>query len=265
MVIYLNGEKLLDTSETGNQKFPLSIDNHLAQARLKAGRNILAVKMITGKASSVLTLGDRDLRKLVTRIKMSGIRWVENFDSDTVACSGNPELIQGHPTPGLLSVTGQGVFRTPAQIHIIPPEQKFPFPSNDKQYLATSIRIQNFGREENARYNSELDVFFKADDATEFRFRLQHQADKELLLLKTVADSPEAREISIPCKILPADFIFAATAAGDYAVAVNSLADSSSRVFRGENAFFRVHREFNTGLVFRSTTQKEAEIVVDNS
>ena len=264
MIVYLNGEKLIDTTENGNQKSPLNINNHIAQVRLKPGRNILSAKIITGRASSILMLGGSlDLRKLVTRVKMSGIRWIENFDSETVTCSGNPELIQGNPTPGLLSVTGQGVFRTGNQININPQEQTLTFPPAEKQYLATSIRIQNFGREENSRVNAELDVIFKAGDA-EFRFRLIHQADNEQLLLKTIADIPNPKELSIPYKILPADFIFAATPDGDYAVAVNSLADSSSRVFRGEAAFFKIHQAFTTGMIFRSTAEKEAEIVVDN-
>jgi len=264
MVVYLNGEKLLDTSEHGNQKSPLRYDNHIARPRLKAGRNIIAAKIITGKASSILTLGGpQDLRKIITRMNMSGITWIESFDSETVTCSGNPELIQGHPSPGLNHFTGQGLFRTAKQILIAPPEQKFTYPSNDKPYLATSIRIQNFGIEEDTRRNSELDAFFKAG-TEEFRFRLLHQADKEQLILKTIPALPDAREISIPYKILPADFIFAATSDGEYAVAINSLVDSSSRVFRGENAFFKVHREFNTGLLFRSTTPQEAELVVDN-
>lgn len=54
---WLNGQPLFDTLESGNEAAPVGISNHLVDARLRAGRNVLAVRYITGKASAQLALG----------------------------------------------------------------------------------------------------------------------------------------------------------------------------------------------------------------
>ena len=43
-------------------------------------------------------------------LKLGHIDWLEDFDQKELQVSGNPTVIQGYPTPGLLALTGQGVF-----------------------------------------------------------------------------------------------------------------------------------------------------------
>ena len=72
MTYYVNGKKVIDTTGIGNQKYPYLINNHLATVRLKKGKNILAVKLITGRKSSTLMLGGpNDLRNLSSKLKVA--------------------------------------------------------------------------------------------------------------------------------------------------------------------------------------------------
>jgi hypothetical protein len=57
MIAWLNGSRIIDTTGTGNKHFPPSIDDHHVDVRLDKGDNVLAVKFISGKASSLLALG----------------------------------------------------------------------------------------------------------------------------------------------------------------------------------------------------------------
>jgi hypothetical protein len=57
---WINGQPLYDTLEKGNQSGSPGILDHQVEAKLKKGSNILAVRFITGKASSLLALGGPD-------------------------------------------------------------------------------------------------------------------------------------------------------------------------------------------------------------
>jgi len=55
---WLNGEEIFNTGEQGNEKAPFGILNHKVPARLRAGRNVLAVRFSRGVSSAMLALGD---------------------------------------------------------------------------------------------------------------------------------------------------------------------------------------------------------------
>jgi hypothetical protein len=60
---YLNGEPVFDVSAPGNAHSPVEIDNHVKTVRLKQGTNVIAIRIVTGKAGSVLKVaGPLDLR-----------------------------------------------------------------------------------------------------------------------------------------------------------------------------------------------------------
>ena len=262
MELYVNGKKVVDTMKTGNIKVPVAMNNYLPLVRMKKGRNIIAAKLLTGRASSLLYLAAPDeLRALQGKIKLEKILWIENFDGKNVTCTGRPEQIQGYPTPGLLALTGQGVFRTASEIPIRPPRTQLAVPTDQERYAAIGIRIQNFGQKQ--RRNSCLSFLFDANART-FRAEVEHRADADLLTIRFKQNGETLAAETVPYRVLPADFLFAAARNGQYAMTVNSLADSSSRCFRGESGFFIGLKQMNASLLFSAEKGGQAEITVDN-
>lgn len=61
---WLNGEPLLEKSEASDRTYPPGIKNNLLTLKLRAGRNILALRYISGTGPSILALaGPRELRR----------------------------------------------------------------------------------------------------------------------------------------------------------------------------------------------------------
>ncbi len=265
MVYYVNGKKAIDTSDIGNQKYPCRINNHLAVVRLKKGKNILAVKLIAGQKSSILALGGpNDLRALTTRLKVVKNFCIDDYDNQDVSRSGNPEIIQGNPTPGLLSITGQGVYRTASEIAIRLPQTQYTLPGrNSGDWFATGVRIQNFGRSK--RVNASLEFQFKAGKRS-FQLEILHDKNAQDLLCRFIDGGKLLKTFAVPYKVLPADFLFAANTEGTFDLTVNSLADSSTTSCRGNAPFFKENARtpFSTELVFRSREKQTAETVLDN-
>ena len=83
--------------------------------------------------------------------KLTSQESIEDFDGKTLSCSGKPQIIKGHPTPGLLSFTGQGVFTTDKQQIIALPKDKACVTVPQNSFAAMGVRIQNFGREQRPR------------------------------------------------------------------------------------------------------------------
>jgi hypothetical protein len=54
---WLNGVPLFDTLKDGNVKSPISILNYTKDVELQQGKNVLAVRFISGAASATLALG----------------------------------------------------------------------------------------------------------------------------------------------------------------------------------------------------------------
>lgn len=64
---WLNGELFLDTTAEGNVAWPPQIGNFTREVELAAGRNVLAVRFISGSGSSVLTLGGPEQLRAIER------------------------------------------------------------------------------------------------------------------------------------------------------------------------------------------------------
>ena len=61
---WIDGELFCETIDTGNVRWPPSITDHMKTVPLTEGRHVLAVRLISGTASSVLAMGGPDdLRK----------------------------------------------------------------------------------------------------------------------------------------------------------------------------------------------------------
>lgn len=60
MQAWLNGELILDTTESSNMFTPIGITNHLVDVELKAGLNVLVARLICGSGGTDLAIGGPD-------------------------------------------------------------------------------------------------------------------------------------------------------------------------------------------------------------
>ena len=237
MEFYCNGEKLFDTmGPNGNAKAPVAPDNYLTTIRLHKGVNCLAAKLVTGSASSKLHMaGPLELRGNRGKVKLQHIDWMEDFDQPTVQVSGNPVVVQGYPTPGLLVLTGQGVFHAKDEpLAVTCPELRLAVPQDATACLAAGVRIQNFGEGAQA---GRLSLVCQGAGGR-FEVAISHRADSANLGVIFEENGTPVNSAEVPANVLPADFLLAANRTGDYFLIVESLVDSSTRNFYGSTGFF---------------------------
>ncbi len=261
MEYYLNGEKVIDTMKEGNVFAPVAINNYIKTIHLKKGVNVFAIKLVSGIASATLLLGGpRDLGSIVTNIKLSKIEWIESFDGKDCACTGKPELIKGNPTPGLLTTTGQAVFRANGGVvDIVPAVPEWNAVEDD--FRALNLRIQNFGRE--GREDSEFAFVFDGDKGQRFSVAFSHQAGNGVIKMMAKDGAQVVGSYAIQYNLLPADFIVAGSTSGRFAIQVNSLSQSKSEIFLGDAPFFVNSRTMKPHVEFKAA-KPSAEVVVDN-
>ena len=262
MELYVNGQKIVDTMSEGNVKAPITIDNYVKTVRLKKGRNIIAAKVLSGAGGADLIIGGpNELRAQNKSVKLAKLNWIEDFDGKNISCSGNPRIIKGHPTPGLLTFTGQGVFSASKNLVIAPPESKASSAMPANNFAAAGVRIQNFGSEQ--RKDASLFMTAKVNKRR-FDVEIRHKAASNLLNIYFIEDGKILSSQNIPYRVLPADFLFAADREGNWTFSVSSLADSSTHSFRGLNGIFTKAKNIRFNLELRNTGKTPAEIVIDN-
>jgi hypothetical protein len=260
MRYYLNGAPVFDVPVPGNVGSPVEIDNHVKNVRLKAGANVIAVRIVTGERGGILKLaGPPDLRGTVRRLQLSRPAFEESFDGLSVRCSGNPLLIKGNPTPGLLSVTGQGVFTTNGKLAITCPNNIQPLPdrSDANLFAAAGVRVQNFGQELSQRRNGAFEIV-----ASDMTCRICSRADSAFLTLSVLESENRLETLEIPSTCLPADFVFGVSGSGQWTASIYSLVDSRTTSVSGQRkAPPSSAVEFSYRLVAERTP---AEVTVDN-
>lgn len=260
MQYYLNGEPVFDIAAPLNAKPPVEIDNHVKNVRLKEGTNVIAVRVVTGKGGAILKLaGPLDLRGALRRLLLSKRTFEETFDGPSVRCSGKPLLIKGNPTPGLLSVTGQGVFKTDATLAITCPNNIAPLPdkSDAQSFAAAGVRIQNFGREPSRSRNAAFDIV-----ASDMTCRISSRGDSAFLTLSVLENTNRLETLEIPAHSLPADLVFGVNGSGKWTASIHSLVDSKTTSVSGERKVLASSAvEFSYRLV---AEKAPAEATVDN-
>lgn len=113
---WLNGERFLDTTAEGNVAWPPHIANFPRDVELVPGRNVLAVRFISGSGSSVLTLGGPDQLRAIERAERlaqrvvietppAALQVVPNHDFEGGG-AGDPFIPQGW-----FNAEGQEAFR----------------------------------------------------------------------------------------------------------------------------------------------------------
>ncbi len=263
MEYYVNGEKVLDTTEMGNVEYPFEIWNHVFDVRLKKGRNILAVKVKTGATSSVLMMGGPlELADRTVRLKLSKMDWLESFDGESLSCTGEPERIQGYPTPGLLTLTGQAIFRTTDSLAILPQNSPlFSLPQDKFYYRSVAVRIQKFQESAEAKLALQL----QEEEGCRLALEVKSVPGKEELELSLVQDGQALASRTLPVTSLPADFLFGVNRAGRASANVNSLSDGSQLSFSQDTIFGQANSgQVAPALVLTAAFPEEAQVTVDN-
>ncbi|MBT9143300.1 MAG: Beta-glucanase [Dehalococcoidia bacterium] len=270
MQYFVNGEVVIDTMSLGNKKFPYQINNHIVDVKLKKGRNILAVKFVSGLKSSILVMGGpNELRSLTSKIEIIQSDNMDDYD-ESAKRPGSPVLIKGNPAPGILILTGQGVYTAAPEVKIYFPGKTFTLPKTlSSRYFATGIRLQSFGRQSRIDSLLSIDIVPVSGRGT-FSFQINHRKNSDIMtasVLETTVSGETSvfKQLMLPYAILPVDIVLAANQ-GSYIINLNSLVDSSFRDLSGESALLKQlgGKPFQTGIVFKSAVLSPAEMVVDN-
>ncbi len=251
MTCYLNGEPVFKKDPVNTKSSPAENDRLLNKTvRLKKGFNTFAVQLTNAKKDSVLNLaGPADLRGIVRKLVFVEKTAQENFDSSKTICGGNPILIQGYPTPGLLTLTGQGVFQAdpkkPNRIRFENGSAALSRQDQGTRWAAVGTRIQNFGRNEEKRGPISFSLIAEYAGKTiacRIGSPTHSNGPAEIALKKN--NTPKAEEEApvtvigsngkilesfyIPGRLFPADIIFGINGSGRWSFYLNSLVDSST-------------------------------------
>ncbi len=267
MRFFINGQSVFDTMDKGNIRHPPRMKDHIFTVQLKKGENILAVQFITGRQFSRIAFGGPvELQVIHQKFRVVQVLSEDSFEDIHLKRAGNPVIVQGNPTPGMLIPTGQGVYTAGPETTLSLEKNTFSLPRiASNQYFATGLRIQNFGR--SARMDSQLRLMFRKKGTRDFcAMELEHRKNAETVACKIIDRGKTVKTFDFPYSILPADFLWAVNAAGKTVLSISSLADSSFRSVSAEVPFFQElnDREFEVSGQFRSLESSPAEIVADN-
>ena len=260
MQLFVNGKCVIDTMKNGNSRKTPGLDDQTAKVKLKKGRNIIAVKVLAGKKAVLHIGGANELRNMVKHTTQIQLLSLDNFDDEKAAHSGNPQLIKGNPSPGLLTITGQAVYKTKKNI-IITPRTAWAY-IDGKRLFSTGIRIQNFGiKQPEPSALSIINAFRK----NLFEVKINFVPGKNDLRCQMLENRNVVREFTYPAKLLPADFQFSYNRSGSFILEIKSLVDSSTSNVNGWSPMLGsiARNRFKSYLNFASANGKPAEITVD--
>ncbi len=259
MRYYLNGQVIIDTLKSGNNKSPPRISDHTKTVTVKKGKNVIAIKFLTGSGSAVLAVGGaNELRNLKTR--MNVIKTFKSDDYDTPGIRpGDPALIQDFPCPGLLSLTGQGVYTAVPQVDVTFQDETYRLPpKSGDEFFVTGVRLQSFGRADRRDSTLTFDI-----NGT-FSVRLTHRKDFPSITVSAFSRTEEIGRTELAISALPADLKLAVNHHG-FIFLMESLVDSNRKILKGQVPILATleSEPFEAALVFRAVGAS-AELVVDN-
>ena len=239
MAIYVNGNCILDTLKSGDNSQTPHFTNHQAKARIKKGRNIIAVKFQAGagKRPRISLGGADDLRNLSTILTV-----VETYQRDDYEKpgkrSGDPKLIQDILTDGIETKTGQGVYNKGAVIGF---DRTYPMPPKlGEKLFALGVRVHKFQGAGKLVYR--IGSFMTMEMA--------RANDKSDFSLTVYRNGSKLKSVVLPAAALPSDVVFAVDA-NQYYVNAMSLQDSKLRSVTG-NAPFAESAPFKAEIVVQA-------------
>ena len=262
MALYVNGKEVLSTIKRGgNLKHPPAIDDHQVTVKLKKGRNILAVKFLSGSTSAIFKMGGpKDLRNIVRSVRITERITHDDFDSPKPR-KNLTQLLQGYPAPGLMTPTGQGLYRTNNREAALFESGKL-FSVKKDHFFSTGIRVQSFGK---STLRDGMLVFRFTGGKKKFEMTLSHSPGSNTLLCRFLDLNKVVQNTSFDRKKLPADLLFSFREDGTFLLNINSLADSSSTFASGSSEILKAlsKEKFSVQILLKKTAASPAEILVD--
>ena len=260
MQVFVNGGIVIDTMDSGNGDGNYSIWNHIGETRLVKGTNIIAAKIVTGSASSILKIGGPlDLAAKDIKLKLSKMEWIESFDGETISCTGNPEIIVDIPTPGLLTPTGQAVFRTTGKVTIDQPVGAFAFPSDPNTYRAIGVRVQKIANDSTGELSMTLDGI-----GSNIKLLLRREAGSDQISMTASMDGDVLDSTLLDVSSLPYDILFGINKSGKFAAIATSLSAGTQTYFSGDTTFAMSNEIVTPRLEWESIGGSESTLVIDN-
>ena len=264
--LFLNGEEIPVVPDP--QASPVTV-------RLLKGQNVFALRVpLTDGKAGVRLEGPEELRGGNRTLKLRRKLAEESFDSQTLNCTGNPERIQGNPTPGLLSVTGQGVFRTGSTLEIRLPSEPLALSADEKNHFAVGgLRIQNLKpnsifeircKNKTPAASASSQASSPAPNALPFAAcRLTRTADADWSEMEVLGtDGSVLDSFSVANRLFPADLLFGVSADGGWTLSVSSLVASQS--FRRDGTLSASPRQVNFAFGLSAKNDADAELTADN-
>ena len=262
MKVYVNGKPVIDTLESGNKFTPCGIDNYKPVVRLKKGCNIIAVKLIRGKSSAALWIGGPvELRKAAVHLILEKVLEKDDYEELSLNRAGNPELIQGLPSPGMLSLTTQGVYTASPEVEFPLSTKVFDLDSlASDRFFTMGLRIQNFGRK--MPVSSRLEYRFR-NRGRSMTLAVVHDKTKPFLNIILSIDGMERKIGAFSVAMLPVNLSFSLNRNGNGFVSVGSMSRGSVLHFPVDTGNFFRSGKMNFTFAFCSGSGGPAEITVD--
>lgn len=266
MAVHVNGKCVIDTLKSGDASGTPHFSNHKANAPVRKGKNVIAVKFQSGSGNNPrISLGGADdLRNLSSILTVCETFARDDYEKPGPR-SGDPELIRGILTDGIEEKTGQGVYKKGAVISF-DRTYELPSPVSGKLF-AMGLRLHKF------QGAGEL-VFTIGRNMT---LAVGRANDKSDLAMTVKLNGKNLKSAVLPASALPSDIVFAVDA-NEYYVNAMSLQDSKLRAVSGRAAFaekapftasVRVAvpavtvDEFFTGLVKREVKSNTVPFKID--
>lgn len=190
-------------------------------------------------------------------LSANDVLFFDDFEKTSVKRTGNPELVSGMTSPGLLSQTRMGVYRGEC-VAILAKHEGWTVPVAGKVRFAYGFRLYGFGGEK--RVSSTLTTRFTMDSKIA-DLKICHKTGTPTLVAEF-----GGRCLEIPCDAMPADFSFSFDGSGQAELSVVSLSDSQKRSVRGYMDFFRTQNVPFSVETFLESVEKgrPAEVTLDN-
>lgn len=185
------------------------------------------------------------------------ILFLDDFENVSVERVGNPEIVSGMTSPGLLSHTRMGVYRGES-VTIADKDEGWVVPAAGKIRFAYGFRLYGFG--DGDRVPSTLSTRFSME-ANHADFTIAHNPASAFLTAEF-----GGKRLPIPYDALPADFSLSFDGSGQTELSVTSLSDSQKRSAKAAIPFFKVRNvRFSVKTALCSSTPgTAAEVKLDN-
>ena len=190
-------------------------------------------------------------------LSANDILFLDDFEKASAKRIGNPEIVSGMTSPGLLSHTRMGVYRGES-VTIADKDEGWVVPAAGKIRFAYGFRLYGFG--DGDRVPSTLSTRFSME-ANHTDFTITHNPASEFLTAEF-----GGKKLSIPYDALPADFSLSFDVSGQTELSVTSLSDSQKRSAKAAIPFFKVGNvRFSVKTTLHSATPgTAAEVKLDN-